>query len=63
MADDGSAAIVGVGVCADEEFRRNRKHCKTERRSRALNTSVSKGITTIFTLTSSSSKNVLSGIL
>lgn len=63
MADDGSATIVDVGVCADEELRRNRKHCKTERRSRALNTSVSKDITTIFTLTSSSSKNVLSGIL
>lgn len=63
MADDSSATIVGVEVCADEELGRSRKHCKTECRSRALNTSVSQDIATIFTLTASSSRNVLSGIL
>lgn len=63
MADDDSTTIVGVDVCADEELGRSRKHCKTECRSRALNTSVSQDIATTCTLTSSSSKNVLSGIL
>lgn len=63
MAGDTSAAIVGVDVCADEELGRNRKHCKPECSSRALNTSVSQGITTIFTLTSSSCIGVLSGVL